>query len=391
MTTSTESSGTKGMRLSRVRLANWRNFVHGDVPLQGRVFLIGPNASGKSNFLDAFRFLHDLVAVGGGFEEAIVKRGGVSKLRCLAARRYPDVEIAVSVSRGPDTPQWSYQISFGQDNRQRPILKQERVQLADKTILHRPNDEDQKDPARLHQTYIEQVNVNRDFRDLADFFRTIRYFHLVPQLVRDADRYVGRGSDPFGSDFLEQVARTPDRTRNARLRQISKALKTAVPQLQELQFLCDEVTGVPHLRAKYEHWRPKDAWQSEEQFSDGSLRLLGLLWAILDGSGPLLLEEPELSLHPDVVRCLPQLFARMQRRTGRQVLVSSHSADLLRDEGIGLDEVLLLKPHADGTGIQPATDLAQAKALVEGGLPLPDALLPETRPPRPEHLALFGN
>jgi predicted ATPase len=378
------------MRLSHVRLANWRNFVQADVALQGRVFLIGPNASGKSNFLDAFRFLHDLVAVGGGFEEAISKRGGVSKLRCLAARRYPDVEIAVSVSRGTGAPQWSYQISFSQDNRQRPILKQERVQLAGKAILNRPNEEDHEDTARLHQTYLEQVNVNRAFRDLADFFRNIRYLHLVPQLVRESDRYIGRGSDPFGSDFLEQVARTPDRTRNARLRQISKALRVAVPQLQELQFFRDEAKGAPHLRGKYEHWRPKGAWQSEEQFSDGTLRLLGLLWAILDGSGPLLLEEPELSLHPDVVRFLPSLFAQMQRRTGRQVLVSSHSADLLRDEGIGLDEVLLLKPHAEGTRIQVATDVAQAKALVDSGVPLPDAILPETRPPRPEQLALFG-
>jgi hypothetical protein len=388
---STESSSTKGTRLSRVRLANWRNFVQADVPLEGRVFLIGPNASGKSNFLDAFRFLHDLVAVGGGFEEAIAKRGGVSKLRCLAARRYPDVEIAVSVTKGTDGPGWDYRISFSQDNRQRPILKQEVVRLSDKAILCRPNAEDTGDPARRHQTYIEQVNVNRDFRELADFFRSIRYLHLVPQLVREADRYIGRGSDPFGSDFLEQVARTPDRTRNSRLRQISKALRVAVPQLQELQFFRDETKGAPHLRGKYEHWRPKGAWQSEEQFSDGTLRLLGLLWAILDGSGPLLLEEPELSLHPDVVRFLPQLFARMQRRTGRQVLVSSHSADLLRDEGIGLDEVLLLKPHAEGTHIQAATDLAQAKALVDGGVPLPDALLPETRPPRPEQLALFGD
>ena len=127
-----------------------------------------------------------------------------------------------------------------------------------------------------------------------------------------------------------------------------------------------------------------------EQFSDGTLRLLGLLWAVLGEAGPLLLEEPELSLHPDVVRFLPQMFARMQRRTGRQVLVSSHSADLLRDEGIGFDEVLLLRPAPEGTRVEAATNLTQAKALVEGGVPLPDALLPETRPPKPQQLALFG-
>jgi predicted ATPase len=188
---------------------------------------------------------------------------------------------------------------------------------------------------------------------------------------------------------LEQVARTPDRTRNARLRKIGEALKVAVPQLQEFQFLRDEV-GTPHLRGRYEHWRPQGVWQTEEQFSDGTLRLLGLLWGVLDESGPLLLEEPELSLHPDVVRFLARMFARMQRRTGRQVLVSSHSADLLRDEGIGLDEVLLLKPAPEGTRVEVATNLTQAKALVEGGVPLPDALLPETRPPKPQQLALFG-
>ena len=389
--TSTRSVSSKGLRFAHLRLSNWRNFVQVSVPLQRRVFLVGANASGKSNLLDSLRFLHDLVALGGGFEEAIARRGGVSKLRCLAARRYSDVEIAVVVSDGGGNPQWTYEISFGQEPRglRRAVLKREIVKNFDNIILERPNDDDRNDPARLHQSHIEQVNVNKDFRDLADFFSTIRYVHLVPQLVREADRYVGRGDDPYGSDFLEQVARTTERTRNVRLRKIGEALKVAVPQLQQLEFIREGRT--PHLRGRYEHWRPRGAWQTEEQFSDGTLRLLGLLWAVLDSSGPLLLEEPELSLHPDVVRSLPLIFYRMQRRTGRQVLVSTHSPDLLRDEGIGLDEVLLLRPRAEGTRVETATNLAQAKALLEGGVPLPDVLLPEIRPPRPEQLALFGD
>ncbi|TEU15991.1 MAG: chromosome segregation protein SMC, partial [Anaerolineales bacterium] len=54
------------MRFSRIKLENWRNFQEADVPLQNRVFLVGANASGKSNFLDAFRFLRDIVMPGGG-------------------------------------------------------------------------------------------------------------------------------------------------------------------------------------------------------------------------------------------------------------------------------------------------------------------------------------
>jgi predicted ATPase len=382
---------SKAARLTELGLENWRNFAHASVPLRGRAFLIGPNAAGKSNLLDSIRFLHDLAAVGGGFREAIAKRGGVSKLRCLAARRYPDVAIRVAVGRDDREREWEYEISFTQDNRQRPMLKSEIVWKSGVKVLERPGSDDDKDPDRLYQTHLEQVNVNREFRELAEFFQTIRYLHLVPQLVREPDRYLGRSADPFGSDFLEQVARTTERTRDARLRRIGEALKVAVPQLFELQFFRDDVKGTPHLRGRYEHWRPQGAWQTEEQFSDGTLRLLGLLWSVLDGSGPLLLEEPELSLHPDVVRYLPQLFAAMQRRTGRQLICSSHSADLLRDEGIGLDEVLLLKPHAEGTRVETAQSVDQARALVEGGVSLADALLPLTRPPKAQQLALFGD
>jgi len=128
----------------------------------------------------------------------------------------------------------------------------------------------------------------------------------------------------------------------------------------------------------------------EDQFSDGTLRLLGLLWATLDRAGPLLLEEPELSLHPAVVVFIPQLFARVQGRLGRQILMSTHSTDLLSDTGIGLDEVLLLQPRTGGTEVAPASTLRDARVLLEEGLPLSDAVMPHTRPEKADQLALFG-
>ena len=118
---------------------------------------------------------------------------------------------------------------------------------------------------------------------------------------------------------------------------------------------------------------------------------MGLLWAILDGSGPLLLEEPELSLHPEVVRFVPQMFARIQSRAGRQILVSTHSTDLLRDDGIGLDEVLLLRPGVEGTTVELARDRQEVKLLLDGGISLAEAVMPLTRPPHAEQLALLGD
>jgi predicted ATPase len=209
--------------------------------------------------------------------------------------------------------------------------------------------------------------------------------------VREPDRSIGRVGDPFGGDFLEQLARTDKRTRDSRFRRIRDALTVAVPQLLELQLERDEVTGSPHLRAQYDHWRPNAGWQTEDQLSDGTLRLLGLLWAFLDGQGPLLLEEPELSLHPEVVQYIPSIMARIQRSRSRQIFVSTHSPELLRDEGIGLDEVLLLTPGKEGTRVEAASEIDQVVALLEGGESLADAALPRARPTQAEQLALFGD
>jgi predicted ATPase len=382
----------KVLRFTHLHLENWKNFRQVDVDLQDRVFLVGPNASGKSNLLDVFRFLRDIVSIGGGLQRAVRDRRGVSGLRCLAARQYSDIVVDVHLGGNEKSEAWQYRLRFNQDNKQRPCIKEERVVKDGAVVLSRPDDKDSQDPERCTQTYLEQVYVNQDFREVADFFNRIRYLHIVPQLVREPDRSVGKQNDPYGGDFLEQIARTPERTQRARLRRILEALRAAVPQLRELELHRDPARGTPHLRGKYEHWRPEGAWQTEEQFSDGTLRLMGLLWAALDGSGPLLLEEPELSLHAEFVRFIPQVFARIQRRVGRQVLLSTHSTDLLRDEGIGQDEVLLLLPSQEGTEVKPASGLREIRSLLESGSSMADAVIPWTRPKNLSQLLLaFGD
>jgi predicted ATPase len=377
---------------SSVHLENWRNFVRAGLDLQKRVFLVGPNASGKSNFLDVFRFLHDLVSVGGGFQEAVERRGGISSIRALAGRYPSDVVIQVEISAEDVRDAiWRYELSFAQDKQRRPVIRHEAVYRSGAQVFApRPDADDEKDPERLRQTYLEQTNANQAFRDVAQFFASVEYLHIVPQLIRDTERYVGRERDPFGGDFLEQIVATPEKTRRARLKRIEEALRVAVPQLSGIETDRDS-RGRPHVRGKYQHWRPAGAWQTEDQFSDGTLRLMGLLWASLEGTGPLLLEEPELSLHPAVVRFLPQMFARLQRRTKRQIMLSTHSPDLLADPGIGSDEVFLLTPSKEGTTIAPAAAFREVVALLDSGMSMAEAVIPKTEPQGTEQLPLFAD
>jgi predicted ATPase len=382
------------MIVSQIKIKNWRNFREANITLGDRVFIVGPNACGKSNFLDIFRFLRDIAKPGGGLQKAIQERQSFSKIRCLSARKEPNIEIEIYLSDfGSKDIIWKYAIGIKQENRgyRQPYLAYEKVWDKDNNLLvNRPNKDDEDDQIRLTQTYLEQINSNAQFRDIAKFLESVLYLHLVPQLLRYPLAFSGPelAGDPFGRNFIERLAKTPEKTRQSRLKKIEEGLRIAVPNLKKLNFIKDEL-GIPHLEAIYEHWRYIGAKQREDQFSDGTLRLIGLLWSMLESDSLLLLEEPELSLNAGIVKELPGLIYRFQKQKKRQIILSTHSADLLSNPEIGGEEVLLLTPTKDGTTIDLAASIPEVRSLLESGLSISDAVLPRTIPTNMEQLSLL--
>lgn len=370
------------MYVQRLKIENWKNFREGEVSLSRRLFLIGPNASGKSNFLDIFRFLRDIsLSSGGGLKKAVEDRRGVSAIRCLAAREKPEIVIEVELKEDNPEQIWVYRLSFNQ-HRNTLEVKDEYVELNGKVLLQRPDKDDKKDPLRLTQTALEQINLNKDFREIVSFFQNISYQHLLPQVVRDPQGFSSApiSNDPFGRDFLQRVENTQSNYRIPRLNKIQEALKIAVPQLNELKVERDKF-GVPHLIGFFEHWRPHAAKQNEVQFSDGTLRLFGLLWSFFEGDGMLLLEEPELSLHSEVVRQFPGMIEKINKRRkvkSRQVIISTYSEEMLSDEGIGGEEVIRLEPSKNGTLLKSAS--AEEVEQLKAGLTVADVMIPKTTP-----------
>jgi len=293
------------------------------------MFLLGVNAAGKSNFLDVFRFMRDVVEHGAA--KAVASRGGMSRLRCLYARQEPDIRLIFTID-----DIWKYELELMTD-KAIVCIKREVVKKNEEILLNRPDELDLSDPQRKTQTALEQVSANQKFREIADFFRSIEYRHILPQVVRDPLGFSAAPveNDPYGRDIVRQIWNTSKRIRIARLKRINEALRLAVPSLSELDVDMDKSSGQPHLKAKFQHWRPNGAIQDEASFSDGTLRLIVLLWMLMDKGGPLLLEEPELSLNEEIVSRLPSMFAQVTRgKTMRQLLVSTHSHALLSDVGI---------------------------------------------------------
>ena len=385
------------MRLTHLSLKNWRNFKSVDIPVADRLLIVGPNASGKSNLLDALRFLRDVAGTGGGLQQAVKERGGLKRIRCLTARNFNRGHVGFEIrlhDPGDDTA-WGYELNLTAEPRglHRPVVTSEIVRKNGETILERPGKDDDEDRERLTQTALEQVNSNRRFRAVVEFLTGVRYLHLVPQIIRDPEAGQNRGSDPFGRDFLVRVAETPDKSRRSRLKKVNDVLRVAVPQIEELQLIHDSA-GIPHLQARYQHWRGHGAHQDERDFSDGTLRLIGLLWILQERASKtnrvVLLEEPELSLHTAVVRQLPSMLSRVTRRQGIQVILSTHSTEMLADDGLGLHEVVALHPDAEGTTATMAADVEHAQRYLDAGLTVQEILEPLTRPEGIEKLPLLG-
>lgn len=381
------------MQIIQVRLTNWRNFRAVDVPLGPRTYIVGANASGKSNFLDVFRFLRVLAQTdGGGLQKALKDRGGLTKLRSLHARQEPKVRIELDLVDDAGST-WTYALALKAEGKgqQRVLVAEERVDKDGHNLLSRPDAADAKDTERLTQTHLEQISSNQRFRAVADHLASTTYLHLVPQLLKHGDEIGSRvpESDPFGQGLMQRIAKTPKKTRDARINRIQRVLSDAVPLFSKLQFVQDAVTGLWHLEANFTHWRVNGAWQRENQFSDGTLRLIGLLWALQESDGLLLMEEPELSLNDGIVAHVPLLIDRIlqdrkKRPSARQVIVSTHSETLM--ENVAEDaQTLLVEPGDNGSTMRPRT--AEEDAQVAHGLNPAEVLLPKTRrstPVQPE-------
>jgi len=336
---------------------------------------------------------------GGGLQSAVEQRGGVSKIRCLAARKKSDVAIEIHLSENEKSkkPLWRYYLSFkhsggGIFEKQATILEERVIDINGKILLERKESNQTEDPETLKFTYLEQPNSNQKFREIYHFFQDIQYLHIVPQLIRDSDSYslVANKEDFYGRNLLDRMDRTNKRTRDAYLKLLNEVLQLAVPQLKNIDFVKD-TKGVPHLEAIYEHWRARGARQQESQFSDGTLRLIGFMWALLDGQETILLEEPELYLHSAIVKQLPQFIYRLQRRRGRirQVIISTHSYDILSDEGIGGDETIVLIPTKEGTEITKAMEIEDVKKLLDAGFTVAEAVIPKVAPSQIQQILEF--
>lgn len=403
------------MKLTHIAITNWRNFAHIEFDLSSRLFVVGPNSSGKTNLLAALRFLSDVARLGlaaasenwGGPERYF--RSGTEKvsfgvtlesaenlLSCTLSLRHDSsdassrVEEEVVYYREPQFPMYSFAPMRGRgidiDSQSfavepKAIVKtDEQARVKNGFYFSLPDD----DTCFAHEGYV--VQPRQELRErVRQMLAGIRYIHPNPKkMLERSDRY-----DPdHGTGFFQHVGRFSDQQLEAVVDRIRPIMAAAVPEIPNLSY---QRMGLGTELVFYSDTPERGATgvYSHEQFSEGTLRLLGLLFDLATlprGTSVVLIEEPETFLQASVVRSLPSLLAEVAMNRDVQMVISTHSPELIDSELVLPSQVLMLRSeNGETTGeLLSQSNDPRIEAVVSAVLPKSqgiDAVNGRTIPP----------
>lgn len=390
--------------LRRVVLKNYKSIAACDVSLGPLTFLVGPNGAGKSNFLDALRFVTDALRT--SLDHALRDRGGINDVRRKSGGHPTHFGMRLNfMLRNGDSGHYAFRIGSQRGGGYEVQAEECVFSERDARHFHVENGKlisssIQSAPAlSSDRLYLVNVSGLPEFRPVYDAFSNMGFYSLNPDHIRDLQspddgRLLARDGSNLASVLAHLEAANP-----ATKHRIEEYLAKIVPGIHRIEHrvLGPKETlefGQDVAGSEYP-WRFLAA-----NMSDGTLRALGVLVALHqsgDGndSGPHVplvgIEEPELALHPAAAGVLIDSLRDASRNM--QVLVTSHSPDLLDNPQLDVDAILAVVADAGTTIIAPMDEAGKSalrdRLYTAGELlrlnqltPDPAAKEPGTRQPR---------
>ena len=369
-------------RVRRVRLRSYRSIVSCDVELPPLAFLVGPNGSGKSNFLDALGLVSDALRTG-SLTQALRTRGGVGQVatRPYAAERTVLVAFDLDLADGSAgyffefTPRGSARLIVDEFCTVNPAdsasnryfhVQRGRVTTSE-AALPDPG------PGRLYLTSAASQPV---FEPVYDLLASMSFYDFsvsaikAPQVPELGDRLSADGGNLASVlGRMRADKRLPDA--------IVEYLGVITPGVVNVD--STDRDGFVTLSVTQERGG-KPVTFPAQSVSDGTLRALAVLTAgFQDAPGLVGIEEPETGIHPAAAAVLRE--ALFEASANRQILLTSHSPELLDDPELPPETVIAVQA-ADGVTRLGPLDRAGRMALRErlftaGELLRLDQLAPE--------------
>jgi predicted ATPase len=381
--------------LTRVRLKNYKSIAECAVELLPLTFLVGPNGAGKSNFLDALRFVTDALRT--SLDHALRERGGIKEVRRRSGGHPTHFAIGLDFSLKPDT--WGhYAFRVGARPSGGFEVQEEDCEL--RTCAGQPafffkvrngkvtSNIKVVPAASSDRLYLVNASGLPEFRPAYEAFSRMGFYSLNPARIRDlqppdAGDLLARD----GSNIASVLGQLASHDRAAKQR-IEEYLSKVVPGVSGVDVKA--IGPKETLEFRQQVAGSKDPWRFlASNMSDGTLRAFGILVALFQAANdsklqvPLVgIEEPEVALHPAATGVLLDSLRDASRKT--QVIVTSHSPDLLDDEDIETNSILAVVSERGVTYIGPLDATGRSalhdRLYTAGELLRLNQLVPEKEP-----------
>ena len=397
------TTAAKPPTITRVGLRNYKSIPACNIELAPLTILVGSNGAGKSNFVDALRFTSQALRF--SLDHALRERGGINEVR-RRSRGHPN-HFGIRLDfRLPETHGW-YSFEVGAKPRGRYIVRKEecvavstdqdrsgsfRVESGriDSSFTHPPG-------AGGDRLYIMQVAGYPPFRPVYDALAGMGFYNFHPEQIRELQSPdPGDLLKPDGSNIASVLARLKAESPESAER-MGEYLSKVVPGTVGME----PKTVGPKLTLEFSQRVRGDSnpWRFlANNVSDETLRVLGMLVALYQGSGMdsgnaglVGIEEPEGALHPAAAGVLTDVLLEASGRV--QVIITSHSADLLDRDTIPVESIVAVVSKDGETRLAPLDDAGRSMLrdhmFTAGELLRIDQLTPDPELSRPKPLNLF--
>ena len=356
--------------ITRVGLRNYRSIAACDVELRPLTFLVGPNGAGKSNFLDSLRFVAD--ALNTSLDHAIRDRGGFDDVRYRSGENpnYFGIRLDFTLSEG-FTGHYAFRIIAPVHHkyevqteeciiRNAQIPTQETFFRVENGTVTKTNMEVAPAAAK-DRLYLVNASGLKEFRPVYEAFSRMGFYSLNLDKIKDLQA-------PNPGDLLTRDG--------SNLTSVFKQLSPSVKERVK-EYLAAIVPSVDKIEAR--KYGPKEGLvftqnvtisEDPQRFfansmSDATLRALGILVALFQGNYDrkkrvLLvgIEEPESALHPAAAGVLLDALREAAGQT--QIIITSHSPDLLDDKDLDPESILAVEACNSNTAIAPIDEAGRS-------------------------------
>lgn len=339
------------MFLKSIRIQHYKSLADVELAvLKPITLLTGRNAVGKSNLIDALKFLRDIAAY--GLDHAMSERGGIGIVRQYAVSRPYKITISVNFEQAFENTikDGSYEITIASLSQGNYCVENETCTWWNEDVFYNDDlgewiDGDaekfsftrKSDGEISFSSQTEIIKVPRDVaalsvrwhqrpQELVRFFSSFSFSTIYPNTLREparpnTDRALKESGENWAS-VLKSLRKTAKGKQS--FERIMEMMQVVVPSLKEVNvksvggFLVPQFRFNDDVNVKAHDFDPV-------QLSDGTLRIFGILLSLYQNPPPPLLaiEEPEQTIHPAMLAVLAEAFREVSEQT--QIFVTSHS------------------------------------------------------------------